>query len=214
LGIKEHCRFRKVQFVFVFWTEEVAAICHAVVVELAGRPTLGNDLRMIAIRNEFRESILLFLRGDRTERRRFVDEPKTKVDLQIPIVESAWTVYFADLRQHLTLSILAHFQNRDQQKTSNTDDERVSKFQLQRPSQICATSIFVVISLRFFVTHFRHFYTLPTSQRTPTARHTIRALAHTQASLLWPQPAGPPAQPGLRPVLATSLARSESCICC
>jgi len=32
----------------------VAAICHAVVVELAGRPSLGNDLKMIAIRNEFR----------------------------------------------------------------------------------------------------------------------------------------------------------------
>jgi len=56
LGIKEHCRFRKVQFVFVFWTEEVAAICHVVVMELAGRPSLGNDLKMIAIRNEFRAS--------------------------------------------------------------------------------------------------------------------------------------------------------------
>jgi len=56
LGIKEHCRFRKVKFVFVFWTEEVAAICHAVVVQLAGRPSLGNDLKMIAIRNEFRAS--------------------------------------------------------------------------------------------------------------------------------------------------------------
>jgi len=53
LHIKEHCRFRKVQFVFVFWTEEVTAICHAVIVELAGRPNLGNDLKMIAIRNEF-----------------------------------------------------------------------------------------------------------------------------------------------------------------
>jgi len=30
----------------------VAAICHAVVVELAGRLGLGNDLKMIAIRNE------------------------------------------------------------------------------------------------------------------------------------------------------------------
>jgi len=54
LGIKDHCRFRKVQFVFVFWMEEVAAICHAVVVELAGRPSLGNDLKMIAIHNDFR----------------------------------------------------------------------------------------------------------------------------------------------------------------
>jgi len=35
---------------------EVAAICHAVVVELADRPSLGNDLKMIAIRNEFRAS--------------------------------------------------------------------------------------------------------------------------------------------------------------
>jgi len=34
--------------------EEVAAICHAVIVELAGRPSLGNDLKMI--RNEFRAS--------------------------------------------------------------------------------------------------------------------------------------------------------------
>jgi len=31
----------------------------------------------------------LFLRGDRSERRPFVDEPKTKVDLQIQIIESA-----------------------------------------------------------------------------------------------------------------------------
>jgi len=30
---------------------------------------------------------------------------------------------------------MANFQNGDQQKTSNTDDERVCKFQLQRPSQ-------------------------------------------------------------------------------
>jgi len=56
LGIKEHCGFRKVQFVFVFWTEEVAAICHAVAVELASLPSLGNDLKMIAIRDEFRAS--------------------------------------------------------------------------------------------------------------------------------------------------------------
>jgi len=34
----------------------VAAICHAIVVELAGRPSLGNDLKMIAIRNEFTAS--------------------------------------------------------------------------------------------------------------------------------------------------------------
>jgi len=39
-----------------FWAEEVAAICHAVVVELAGRPSLGNDLKRIATRNEFRAS--------------------------------------------------------------------------------------------------------------------------------------------------------------
>jgi len=33
----------------------VATICHAVVVvELAGRPSLGNDLKMIAIRNKFK----------------------------------------------------------------------------------------------------------------------------------------------------------------
>jgi len=48
--------FRKIQFIFVFWTKEVAAICHAVVVELAARARLGNDLKMIAIRNEFRAS--------------------------------------------------------------------------------------------------------------------------------------------------------------
>jgi len=32
------------------------------------------------------------------------------------------------------LTLKKNFQNGDQQKTSNTDDERVSKFQLQRPS--------------------------------------------------------------------------------
>jgi len=39
------------------------------------------------------------------------------------------------------------------------------------------------------VTHFCHFYKFPTSQRKPTARHTVglRALAHTQASLPWPR---------------------------
>jgi len=35
---------------FVFWTEEVAAICLAVVLEQAGLPSLGNDLKMIALR--------------------------------------------------------------------------------------------------------------------------------------------------------------------
>jgi len=34
----------------------MAAICHAVVVELAGQPSLGDDLKIIAIRNEFRAS--------------------------------------------------------------------------------------------------------------------------------------------------------------
>jgi len=137
----------------------VTAICHAVVVELAGRPSFANYLKMIAIRNELRASeesryhySFVAIEASIWP---FVDEPKTKVDLQIQIVKSAWTVYFADLRQHTTLSILAHFQNGDQQKTSYTDDERMSKFQLQRPSQTRATSIFVVISLRFFVTHFR-----------------------------------------------------------
>jgi len=47
--------FQKVQFV-VFWTEEVAAICRAVIVELASQPSLGNDVKMIVIRNEFRAS--------------------------------------------------------------------------------------------------------------------------------------------------------------
>jgi len=41
---------------------------------------------------------------------------------------------FVDLRQHLTLSTLDNFQNGDQQKTSNTDDERASKFHIQRHS--------------------------------------------------------------------------------
>jgi len=36
--------------------EEVAAICHAVIVELAGRPSLSNNLKMIAIRNEYKAS--------------------------------------------------------------------------------------------------------------------------------------------------------------
>jgi len=36
--------------------EEVAAICLAVVVELAGQPSLGNDLKMIVICNKFRAS--------------------------------------------------------------------------------------------------------------------------------------------------------------
>jgi len=114
--------------------EEVAAICHAVIVELAGRPSLGSDLKMIAIHPDNESE-----HGDRSERRPFVNEPKTKVDLQIQIVESAWTVYFADLRQHLTLSILAHFQNGDQQKTSNTDDEHMSKFQLQTTTTTTTT---------------------------------------------------------------------------
>jgi len=66
-------------------------------------------------------------------------------------------VCFADIWQHLTLSILDHFQNGDQQKTSNTDDECVSKYQLQRPSQ--KNSL-----------HFRHAYKLHTSQRQPSTR--------------------------------------------
>jgi len=73
----------------------------------------------------------LFLRGNRSERRPFVDEPKTKVDLQIQIVESTWTVYFADLRQYLTLSILAHFQNGDKQKTSNTSTNACPNFSVR-----------------------------------------------------------------------------------
>jgi len=38
------------------------------------------------------------------------------------------------IEQHITLSILDNFKNEDQQKMSNTDDERVCKFQLPRPS--------------------------------------------------------------------------------
>jgi len=61
---------------------------------------------------------------------------------------------FADLRQHITLSILANFQNEDQQKTLNTDDERVSKFQLQRPLQ----KKFVTLCRDGFREYFRHAY--------------------------------------------------------
>jgi len=46
------------------------------------------------------------------------------------------------VKVRFTLSIVANFQNGDQQKTSNTDDERVSKFQLQRPSTYAQESIF------------------------------------------------------------------------
>jgi len=64
---------------------------------------------------------------------------------------------------HLTLSILTHFQNVDQQNTSNNNDERVSKFQLQRPSSKNL--------LRYFMTYFRHSYKLRPSQRKPST-HT------------------------------------------
>jgi len=95
------------------------------------------------------------------------------------------TVCFADIRLHLTLSILAHFQNGDQQKTSNTDDERVSKFQLYRPSP-------KKILLRFFVTT-----SVTLINCTLVSGNPVRS----QASLLWPQPAGPPARSGVRPEL-------------
>jgi len=65
-------------------------------------------------------------------------------------------------RRHLTLSILAHFQNGNQQKTSKTDDERVSKCQLQRPSP----KKFVML----FCDYFCHTYKLYTSQRQPSTR--------------------------------------------
>jgi len=82
-------------------------------------------------------------------------------------------VCFVDIRQHLTLSVLAHSQNGDQQKTSNTDDERVSKFQLQRPSQ-------KKISLRYFVTTSATLINC-----TLVSGNPVRA----RASLLWRQPA-------------------------
>jgi len=69
---------------------------------------------------------------------------------------------FRHTQRCASLSILAHFQNGDQQKTSNTDDERVSKFQLQRPSQ----KNFVTL----FRDYFRHAYKLYTSQRQPSTR--------------------------------------------
>jgi len=56
LGHKRALQVPKSPICLVFWTEEVAAICHAVVVKLAGRPSLGIDLKTIAIRNEFRAS--------------------------------------------------------------------------------------------------------------------------------------------------------------
>jgi len=101
---------------------------------------------------------------------------------------------FADLRQHLTLSIVhANFQNGDQQKTSNTDDERVYKFQLQRPS-----------NKEKFRDHFGHAEkttSVTVRNYTLVSSGNVQLNTHTRAILLWPQPAGPSARPGLRPVL-------------
>jgi len=88
-------------------------------------------------------------------------------------------VCFADIRQPLTLSI-----NGDRQKTSNTNDKRVSKFQLQRLRK--------KISLRFFVTT-----SVTLINCTLVSVNPVRA----RASLLWTQPVGPLARPGLRPEL-------------
>jgi len=63
-------------------------------------------------------------------------------------------------------SILAHFRNGGQQKPSNIDDERVSKFQLQGPSQ----KNFVTLFRDGFRDYFRHAYKLHTSQRQPSTR--------------------------------------------
>jgi len=94
-------------------------------------------------------------------------------------------------RQHLTLSILAHFQNGVQQKTSNTNDERLSKFQLQRPSQ--------KNSLHFFVTYFRHSYKLRTSQRQPSTRTHGRVYCGRSRS----RASGPTrAAPGINEILS------------
>jgi len=49
---------------------------------------------------------------------------------------------------------------------SNTDDECVSKFQLQRPSQ----KNFVTLFCNGFRDYFRHAYKLHTSQRQPSTR--------------------------------------------
>jgi len=83
----------------------------------------------------------------------------------------------------IALSILAHFQNGDQQKTSNTDDERVPQFQLQRHTQK---------KFRYaFRDYFRHAYKLYTSLRQPSTR---------TGEFLWPQPASGPtrASPGIK----------------
>jgi len=76
---------------------------------------------------------------------------------------------FADLRQHLTLSILAHFQNGDQQKPPNTDDERVQisaseAFANSHNVEFCGN--FVTLSMMYF----RHSYKLHTSQEQPSTR--------------------------------------------
>jgi len=49
---------------------------------------------------------------------------------------------------------------------SNTDDERMSKFQLQRPSK----KNFVTLFRDGFHDYFRHAYKLHTSQRQPSMR--------------------------------------------
>jgi len=96
---------------------------------------------------------------------------------------------FVDLRQLLTLSILANFQNGHQQKTSNTDDERVCKFQLQRPSQKNFTLF------RSFREYFRHVSKLHNSQqRQPHTKHTNRPSTRTHARFYYGR-----SRPGLRP---------------
>jgi len=74
-------------------------------------------------------------------------------------------------------SILAHFQNGDQQKTSNTDNERVSTFQLQRPSQKNSLRFFVMD----FVTDFHHSYELRTSQQRQPCARNYAAVTHSHS---------------------------------
>jgi len=52
-----------------------------------------------------------------------------------------------------------------------------------------------------FVTLFRDYFRHADELHTSKQRITFTQYAHTRAILLWPQPAGPSARPGLRPVL-------------
>jgi len=70
-------------------------------------------------------------------------------------------VCFADIRQHLTLSILAHFQNGDRKR------------RLMPTTNVCPNFSFRGLRKKFvtlFRDYFRHAYKLHTSQRQPSTR--------------------------------------------